>query len=203
MMSHSRLIHVFFAVLGFVFLSLVLASFYLRAIDSVSSLVSLSSPQLGVWFGLGAISLLTVGVVGIGRQHFRNRRKLFTVIAVFLIPPLIFAGFLVVSLLIVVSAPMFPLRSEITLVSVVSNSPLILSVDVKAITSRTSSIEGASIFDGDGLVAYRPLKPFFELPTGSTKTLILNFNDTFPSGNYIVRLSSWHNNHGSLPFAIP
>lgn len=204
-MRHSRFIYGFVVVLGFVFLALVLVCSYLRAIDSVSNLVSLSSPQLGSWFVIGGIALLTVGVLGIGRQHFKKRRKLFTVLAVLLIPPLIFGAFLIASVLVVVYAPMFPLRSEITQVSVDSTSPLILSVDVKAITSRNSAIEGAGIVesDGDDLIAYCALKPFFELPAGSTKTLTLNFNDTFPSGNYILRLSSWHNNHGNFLFTIP
>jgi len=37
----------------------------------------------------------------------------------------------------------------------------------------------------------------------STNTLILNYTVTLASGNYVLQLSSWHNNHGSLKFVIP
>ena len=203
-MNYSRLIFGFIAVLGIVFLALVLAGLYLDYVDAVSILASLNS-QLGLWFVLGGIIFLTVGVIGMGRQHFKNHRNLFMAIAVLLIPLLTLAIMFVASVEIVVYAPMFPMRSEITQVSVISTSPLILSVDVKAITSRDTAIEGANIMDynDDNRVAYCSVKPFIELPAGSTKTLTLNFNTTLPPGSYLVRLSSWGSNHGSSPFTIP
>ena len=203
-MKHSRLLFGFLAVLGIVFLTLVLAGLYLDYVDAVNILASLNS-QLGLWFVLGGIISLTVGVIGMGRQHFKNHRNLFTALAVVLIPSLTLAIMFVASVEIVVYAPMFPIRSEITHVSVVSSNPLVLSVDVKAITSRDSPIECANIMDGDDdhLVAHCSVRPFCELPAGSTKTLTLNFSYTYPSGNYIVRLIAWDHNHGSSPFTIP
>ena len=99
----------------------------------------------------------------------------------------------------------FPLRSEITNVSLISNSPLILSIDVKAITTRDTMIEGAGIRDivDNNVLTYYSLQPFFELPADSTSNLILDYDVTLQSGNYILQLYSWHNNHGSIQFAIP
>jgi len=212
--KHSRILYGLLTALGIGFLTLLLAGMYLKASDAVSILASLFSSELVLWFVLGGgIVFITVGIVGIGRQHLKNsknpftRRRAgsFTVLALILVPLLAFATMFVASGLIIVYAPMFPLRSEVTHVSVVSTSPLILSVDVKAITSRDSPIEGANIMDGDDdrLVAHCPVRPFCELPAGSTKTLTLNFSYTYPSGNYIVRLIAWDHNHGSSPFTIP
>jgi len=203
-MKHSKLLFGFIAILGIAFLTLVLASLYSDYVDAVSILASLNS-QLGLWFVLGGIIFLTVGVIGMGRQHIKNHKNIFTVLAALLIPLLTLAIMFVASVLVIVYAPMFPMRSEITQVSVTSTSPLILSVDVKAITSRDTAIEGANIMDynDDNRVAYCSVKPFIELPAGSTKTLTLNFSTTLPSGNYLVRLSSWGRNHGSSPFTIP
>jgi hypothetical protein len=212
--KHSRLLFGFMTVLGIVSLTMVLASTYLNYVDAVCILASLPPSQLGIWFALGCgIVFLTVGILGIGRQYLKNskdpftRRRAgsFTVLALILVPSLAFATMFVASGLIIVYAPMFPLRSEVTHVSVISTSPLILSVDVRAITSRDSPIEGANIMDSDDdrLVAHCSVRPFCELPAGSTRTLTLNFSYTYPSGNYIVRLVAWDYNHGSSPFTIP
>ena len=217
MVKHSRPLFGLLAVLGIIFLTLVLAGIYLDAIDAVSILASLSIPQLGLWFVLGGIVFLTVGILGIGRQHFKNHRNLFTALAVLLIPLLTFATMFVASALVIVYAPMFPMRSEITQVTVVDTSPLILSLNVKAITSRDSRIDWAIILNSnDALVAETPpsarewiVSKNFQglalavLPAGSEITLTLNFNTTLPSGNYLVRLTSWGSNHGSSPFTIP
>jgi hypothetical protein len=115
------------------------------------------------------------------------------------------------------SAPMFPLRSEITQVTVVDIDPLILSLNVKAITSRETRIESALVLNDNEIVAQIPSdekwaewvqsnhQPFTlaELPAGSEISLTLDFNTTLPSGDYLVILSSWHNDHGSSPFTIP
>ena len=108
-MKYSRLLFGFIAVLGIVFLALVLAGLYLDYVDAVSILASLNS-QLGLWFVLGGIVFLTVGVIGMGRQHFKNHRNLFTALAVLLIPLLTLAIMFVASVEIVVYAPMFPMR---------------------------------------------------------------------------------------------
>jgi len=202
--KYSRLLFGFIAVLGIVFLALVLAGLYLDYVDAVSILASLNS-QLGLWFVLGGIVFLTGGVIGMGVQHFKNHRNIFTALAVLLIPLLTLAIIFVASVEIVVYAPMFPLRSEITQVTVVDTNPLILSLKVKAITSRDATIEGVNIMDSDddNRVAYCSVKPFCELPAGSTITLTLNFSCTLPPGDYIVRPIAWEANHDSSPFIIP
>jgi hypothetical protein len=206
------------AILGIVFLALVLVGTYLDAIDSLSILVLFSPTKLGLWFMLGSIVSFTVGIVGIGRQYFMGHRRLFTVLAIFLIPLLIFVSFFFGCVSVVPMAPMFPLRSEITQVTVVDTNPLILSMNVKAITSRDTRIEGALILNSTGgVVAQVPSEEvwaaefvetgqFFslaELPGGSEILLALDFNTTLPSGDYLVRLTCWHNDHGSSSFTLP
>jgi len=205
------------AILGIVLLALVLAGAYLYAADSLSVLSLLSPTKSGFWFVFVGIVSLTVGMVGIGRQHFKNHRKLFTALAILLVPPLIFATFIAGYMFAVLSTPMFIVRSEITQVTVVDDSPLVLSVGVRAITSRDSIIEQASVFnDNKTLFAQTSLEDremlnskiykglaLAVLPTGSEITVILNFSATLPSGDYTVSLSSWHVAHGSSPFTIP
>jgi len=214
-MKHPKLVYGFIAVLGIVILALAIAGAYLNQIDAVSILASLASTEFWLCFVLGGIVSLTVGVLGIGRQHLKNHRNLFTALAALLIPLLTFATVIVASALIVVYAPVFPMRSEITKVTVVDNGPLILSLNVKALTSRDSIIEGAFIMDSnDNLVAEIFKREYIVsknwqglamavLSAGSEITLTLDFNTTLPSGNYLVRLCSWGSNHGSSAFTIP
>jgi hypothetical protein len=207
------------AILGIIFLALVLAGAYLDGADSLSILVLLSpmSPKVGLWFVLGGIAFLTGGMVGIIRQYFRNHRKLFTALAVLLIPPLTFGTIVVGSVNAFFSAlSMDPLRSEITQVTVVDANPLVLSVDVIAITSKNTWIESAVILNSNGSkVAQIPSEEVWKaeavygyftltkLPGGSEISLTLDFNTTLPSGDYLVKLTCWHNSHGSSPFTIP
>jgi hypothetical protein len=160
----------------------------------------------------GGIILLTGGIVGIIRQYFTNHRKLFTALAILVIPPLTFSTLVFGCTFAFSSAPMFPVRSEITQVTVVDDSPLVLSVGVKAITSRDSRIEGALVLNGDDEVlaktppddrAWLEGSALAVLPAGSEITLTLDFNTTLPAGSYLVRLACWHQNHGSSLFAIP
>ena len=204
------------ALVGIVFLALVLVGTYLDAIDSLSILVLFSPTKLGLWFMLGSIVSFTVGIVGIGRQYFMGHKRLFTVLAILLIPLLIFVSFFFGCVSAALMAPMFPLRSEITQVTVVGTDPLVLSLNVKAITSADTRIESAFVLYTDDIVAQVPSDEewvewaergdFFtlaDLPGGSEISLTLDFNTTVPSGEYLVRLSSWHNNHGSSSFTIP
>jgi hypothetical protein len=216
--KHSRLLFGFFAVLGIVFLTLVLAGLYLDYVDAVNILASLNS-QLGLWFVLGGIISLTVGVIGMGRQHFKNHRNLFTSLAVVLIPMLTLAIMFVASVEIVVYAPMFPMRSEITQVAVVDTSPLILSLNVKALTSRDTTITGAIIknYYGQFVTGQKPIVSVYdektesysnqsicELPAGSTISLTLEYTESLSSGNYTVMLfGGMDSNQGSSPFTIP
>ena len=208
-------------IIGIVFLALVLVGSYFDGADSLSILAllsPLSSPaSFGFWFMMGGIVLLTVGVVGIIRQYFKNHRRLFTALAILLIPPLTFVTFVFACSFAFFSAPWFPLRSEITQVTVVDDSPLVLSVDVKAITSRDCIIEQAGVYNDNGtLVAQTSLNErimfnsevykglaLAVLPSGSEITVTLNFNSTLPSGSYLARLVCWGANHGSSPFSIP
>ena len=205
------------AILGTVLIALVIVGGYLAAADSLSILASFSLWYFGGFFVLSGIVLLTIGIVGVGRQYLKNHRKLFTVLAILLVPPLIFGTFIVAYTFAFHSAPMFPLRSEITQVNVVDDSPLVLSVGVKAITNRNSIIEEASVFNDNGtLVAQTSFddREMFDLkiykglalavlPAGSEITVTLNFGATLPSGVYTVGLSSWNVVHGSSPFTIP
>jgi hypothetical protein len=221
-MKYSKLLFGFMLVFGIALLAWLLVGMYLNSIDALSILPSLPSSELGVWSVLVVgIVALTVGIGGFGRQHSKNHRNLLTVLVVILVPLLTFAIILTASVLTVVYAPMFPLRSEITQVTVVNTGPLILSLNVKAITSRDTRIDSALILSqDDNLVTEYNLEPIIvvdyykhtqtyvdqpicELPGGSEITLTLNFNTTLPSGNYTVRLSSWGSNHGSSPFTIP
>lgn len=207
-MKYSIIFYGTLVILGIVFLVLVLVGAYFNYYKAsiLSFLSGMALSNFGLDFVLGGVVFLTTGIVGIGRQCFKNRRKLFTVLAILFVPPLIFATFVVGYAFAISSSPTPPLRSEITQVTVVDNSPLILSVDVKAITSRDCVVYGANLMDSndDCVVAHCSVKEFCELPAGSTRTLTLYFNDTFPSGNYIIRLyGSWHDSHGSSPFTIP
>ena len=204
-----------FAILGIILIALVLVGTYLAAIDSLNILALFSPTKLGLWFMLGSIVSLTVGIVGIGRQYFYGHRRLFTVLAILLIPPLIFVSLFYGCVSAVLIAPMFPLRSEITQVTLVDDSPLVLSLCVKAITSRDTRIECALILDSnDTLVAsywneeimvngVSTFQPICVLPAGSEITVTIDFNTTLPSGSYLIRLSAWHHNHGESFFTIP
>ena len=216
-MKKSTILYWSSVILGILFIDLVLVGSYLDAVDSLSILALLSPTQLGLWFVLGSIVLFTVGIVGIIRQYFKNHRNLLSVFAILLIPPLTFVTSLFGYSIIVLNAPWFPIRSEITQVTVVDTSSLVLSVGVKAITSRDSRIDQAFVIDSDNeLVAETSFddREWFEhgdfkglalavLPAGSEITLTLNFNTTLPSGDYLLRLSSWGANHGDSPFTIP
>jgi hypothetical protein len=214
-LKKSTILYLSSIILGIVLLALVLVGTYLDAVDALNILVSFSPTKLGFGFMLGSIVLLTVGIVGIGRQYFNGHRRLFTVLASILVPPLIFFSLFYGCVSAVIMAPMFPLRSEITQVTVVDDNPLVLSLCVKAITSRDTRIDSAFILDrNDTLVAsywneeimvkgVSTFEPICVLPAGSEITVSVDFNTTLPSGGYLVRLSSWHDNHGESPFTIP
>ena len=83
---------------------------------------------------------------------------------------------------------------------------------MKAITSRDTRIEVAIVLNDDNeLVAKTPLddREWIEglalavLPAGSEIKLTLDFNNTLPAGNYLLRLTCWHQNHGSSSFTVP
>ena len=203
-----------FAILGIIFSALVLVGTYLDAVDALSILASFSPTKLGLGFMLESIILLTVGIVGIIWQYFKNHRKLLSALALLFIPTLTF--FTMFFTCISIFTPMyFPMRSEITQVTVVDASPLVLSINVKAITSRDTRIECALILDSNDTLAasywneeimvngVSTFQPICVLPAGSEITVTIDFNTTLPSGDYLVRLSAWHHNHGESFFTIP
>jgi glycerol uptake facilitator-like aquaporin len=86
MVKHSTLIFGFFAVLGAIFLTIVVAIFYWSNIWSAEILaVAALIPKtylsniMKVFPILGTI-FLTAGILGIGRQHITNHKNLFTVL---------------------------------------------------------------------------------------------------------------------------
>ncbi len=220
-MNHLKIVYGFMAVLGIVFLAWLFVSIYLNSIDALSVLPSLPSSELGVWsVVLAGVVFLTVGIIGFGRQHFRNHRNLITVIVVVLVPCLVLATVFVFPVLMLDYAPMFPVRDEITLVQIANNNPLLLYLGIKAITSEGTNIDSVLILNSYGtMVAEYRMEdfvtvdehgdrvtnslPICTLSGGSSMTLTVRFNTTLPSGHYTVRLSSWGGNHGSAPFTIP
>jgi hypothetical protein len=224
-MKHSKLLFGFITVIGIVFLVLVLVSAYLDSVDSISILELLYPSQsgLGLWLLLGGTVLLIAGLMGIGRQHFKIRGKLYTGLVVFVILIFIFYGVFGSVGMMILNAPMFPMRSEITQVTIVDADPLVLSLGVKAITCRDSRIDIVFIFDSDrNTVAeycmedivvldehgypYNCSVPICVLSGGSSMTLTVRFNRTLSPGNYTVSLASGgfgDDNHGSSPFTIP
>jgi len=205
-LKYSKKFFGFISVLGLLFLIIFFVGCYLKELDSINILASLSS-ELFLILVFGGIAFFSIGIIGIVRLRLKNHRNLFTAIAAFAVPTLtfvvVFFGFI---LIIAPGSFRFPMRSEITKVAVVSNSPLVLSVDVKALTTRNAYIEGAYILsiDDSSIVTDCYLNPpFFVLPAYSTKTFSFNFNVTIPSGDYILMLSAWRDAHGSLQFIIP
>ena len=134
-------------IFGVVFLALVLVGTYLDAIDALSILVLFSPAKLGFGFMLGGIILFTVGMVGTKRHFFRSHGTFLQAISIPLISTLLFVTFIFAAFWIFLNAPMFPLRSEITQVTVVDDGPLVLFLSVKAITSRDTRIESALILN--------------------------------------------------------
>jgi len=214
--KHSRLLYGSLAVLGIVFLTLCLVGIYLNAIDAISVFAALPS-EFVLWFLSIGIFFLTVGIVGTGRQHLKSHKRLFTALAAVLVPVLTFvAMFFALTMIVVNTLFIFPMRSEIAQVTVVDTNPLVLSVDVKALTSRDSIIDGANVMNRNDVI----IAEIFEreyivsknwrgsamaiLPSGSEITLTLDFNTTLPSGNYVIKLhGGMHDNHGSAPFTVP
>ena len=215
-MKKNRMLFGFITVLGIIFLTISLLSTYLSEMDSLNILASLYPNIVFPFLILGGIGLLTVGIIGIGRLRLKKHKNLFTAIVAVVIPPLTFALILLFTVWIIFPATWFPLRSEITQVSVIDTNPLVLSLEIQAITSRDSRIDSVIITnDNDeivasysneeiknskGVITYPAIA---ELPAGSKIEITIPFNTTLPSGDYIVLLSSWHDGHDSSPFTIP
>lgn len=211
-MKYSKIFFLLVASLGIVFLGLVILSSYLMWMDSLNVLARLDLEKIGFPLVLAGMAFLTIGVLGFDWRHVRKSKTRF-ILYVVLIPLSAFLVFLASSFLVVMNVPMFPLRSEITQVKVIENNPLVLSLNVKALTSRDSRIEGVVITNNDTMVASRVSEPLIinafwtftalcELPGGSEIKFTVNFNCTLSSGDYIVLLTSANSNHDSAPFTI-
>lgn len=206
-MKHSKIIFALIIILGIIFLIMIPIGSYLYARDSINILASLdSSTQFGLFFFLSGTGMVTSGIIGLNWKNERKHKKRFVALHVLIIP--------LTTFIIVLIATIFPnigfisiLSSEITQVTVIDTNPLALSVDVKAITSRDSYINGATIWnDNMTLVAKETdLSPSASilLPTGSEISLTLNFKINLTSGNYTVSLATWHGHHGRSSFIIP
>ena len=224
-MKHSKFVSGFITVLGIVFLVLVLVSVYLDSIDAISILELLYPSQsgLGLWLLPGGTVLLIAGLMGIGRQHFKTRGKLYTGLVVFVILIFIFYGVFGSVGMMILNAPMFPMRSEITQVTLVDTNPLVLYLGVKGITTADSRIGSVSILNSnrtmvaeyhmDDVVVldehgypYSGSVPICVLSGGSSMKLTVRFNCTLSSGDYTIFLASGGfglDSHGSAPFTIP
>jgi len=102
--NHSKLFK-FITVLGAVFVTIPDAMYYLSAIYSgnMQPFLSLLSPlylpyhALMLFFIIGGPVFLTVGILGIGRQYFKNHRNLFTIFTFIFVPLFDFALFVLVA----------------------------------------------------------------------------------------------------------
>ena len=90
-MKYPGILFVFVAVLGIVLVSILLTALYSDVIGLDNMLTSLPTMPI-FWISmLGGTILLTVGIIGIGRQFFEdeNKRRLFTFYAIIIIPSVI------------------------------------------------------------------------------------------------------------------
>ena len=216
-MRHSKNFFVLFTCLGIAILGIIIVNLYLNWIDSLNILATLDLEQFGIPLLISGVTFLTIGILGLDWKNVQKYRKRFVALYVVLIPLTTIVCFFLLLVLVFFFVPMFPLRSEITNMAVVSNNPLVLSVDARALTSRTSRIDGAIIISDNGtLVAQTDFnaRERFEhedytglalavLPGGSEITVTLNFNTTLAYGDYVVSLSTWGDNHGRSIFTIP
>jgi len=96
MVKHSKLFG-FITVLGIVFVAVFSTILYWGAASSdelleLYALVPITYLYyLMLFFPIGGTVFLIVGILGIGRQYFKNHRNLFTVLTIVLVPLLIFA----------------------------------------------------------------------------------------------------------------
>jgi hypothetical protein len=93
MVNHSKLFGSI-AVLGAVFVttfSTILYLSYTTDLGGISSLVEFCDGGFLVFLLIGGTVFLTIGILEIGIQHFKNHKSLFTIPIVILIPIFVFA----------------------------------------------------------------------------------------------------------------
>ncbi len=209
---HSRLRFGCIAVLGAVFVTVFFTIIYWSNTFSVEILIvdALIPSPYQMYFMLfsiiGGTIFLTVGILGVGGQYFKNHTHIFFLTAV-LVPMLMLGSF--ASMMSVFSDPFYevPERIVITQIALSNTNPLTLSLTAKSFYSREIDFVEAQIKDADQAtvasieakwvtVEYNEWGPVSrmqfigQLPGGSEKTLTFDFNTTLPSGNYSVWLSS-------------
>lgn len=94
-------------ILGFVLVATLFAINYLIIYHSINYHVNILAfvpyPYINYLMSFLFVSgtaFLTVGIIGIGRQHFKINRTLFTVLAAILVPLLVYTLFLLMGLLV-------------------------------------------------------------------------------------------------------
>ena len=224
--KHSRLLFGFIAVLGTIFVTAFFTIIYWSRTYSekiliVEALIPLPYQNYFMLFSIiGGTIFLTVGVLGIGRQYFKNHSNAFFLTAV-LVPMLMLTS--VVSITFFSFDPFYevPERMVVTQVSLSSTNPLILSLNVKSFYSLEIDFVEACVKDHNQVTLasieamwiiaevnewgpVHRMQFLGQLPGGSEKVLTLNFNTTLPSGNYHVWLRSRRYNTFVSPyFTIP
>jgi len=208
-------------ILGISFLTTLFAAWYYYYsniyILKMPILKQLFSMPYIVWlFLLGGPVLLIIGVLGTDITLIKKYRGLI-VVSVPIIVILLF-GNMWISSLNYSFANSYAARSEITQLTMVSNSPLVLSLNVKAITDYDSEIYGAIVRNnGHDVTGQKPTMTVYDeatknysnqsvitLPGDSTILLTLKYSEILPPGNYsVLLLGGMHYNHASAPFTIP
>jgi len=215
-MKNSKLLYRFMMALGIIFLTTFFVVAYWYSMNIGILKMQVFEQYMGYWFCFFVVGGAVLLIVGVLRTDIPSIKK--------------FRGYIAISIPVIVlfllfSASMyafnqsffnsFAVRSEITQVTVLSTSPLILSLNVKPITDYDSRIDGALIMDSNNNHVAEISQPEYivsenwqglamaVLPAGSEIALTLDFNTTLPSGNYLVRLYVWEGNHGSSHFTIP
>jgi hypothetical protein len=217
-MKHPELLYRLMVVLGLILLT----TFFVVCYWSFSNIYIIKMPWLeqnGIsfffFFLVGGAVILTIGALQVDIPRIKKYRGFIACSIPLIIILLLFQLWIYEGNQSFVNS--FVVRSEITEVTVVSATPLILSLDVKAITDYDSRIDGAIVLNSKDILVAETSPDAREwfvsgnfqglalaiLPAGSEITLNLNFSSVLPSGNYTVRLTGNDINHGSSPFTIP
>jgi hypothetical protein len=217
--KHSRLLFGFIAALGIIFVTVFFtiihwASIYSEKILIVEALLPYPYQGYFMLFSLiGGTVFLTIGLLGVGREYFKNHGNMFFLTAV-LVPVLMLA--LVISITVPVDPfHEVPERMVITQVSLDETNPLVVSLRAKSFFSLDIHFVWAWIKDSNEVTfasieatwvtkvydsgPIQTMQFLGELPGGSEKTLTFDFNTTLPSGNYSV----WLRSHNYYTFVSP
>ena len=124
-----------FALLTFFFVVSYLGRTYSAEILTIEALIPLNNIFGYFWVPILVVGtvFLTVGILGIGKQRMKNKRKLFSVLTVAFTPIIVCALFF--SLILATTYPALsdpPERMAVNNVSVTNTNPLILSLNAKS-----------------------------------------------------------------------